>query len=175
MTVRPTGRHPKSAIHNPPCAPPSRGAFTLIELLVVLAIIGLIVGMGTPAFLRFNAALRLKATSRQVAEMLQVARSQAITMHTPCSAVFDLERRRVTVTDDVSGQALHTPLDIPEAIRLAEPGQPEGSGVVFEGGRATFLPTGGLKGRTGAVWLSDAQGASQKITVYASTGRVVME
>ena len=153
----------------------SRAGFTLIELLVVLAIIALIVGMGTPAFLKFNAGLRLKATARQVAELLQIARSRAITLRTTCSVVFDLERRRVTVTDDANNEPLHAPLDVPEAVQLAEPGQPDGSGVVFDNGKATFLATGSLQGRTGVVWLSDAQGTAQKITVYSSTGRVVME
>lgn len=152
-----------------------RSGFTLIELLVVLAIIAIIVGMGTPAFFKFNAALRLKATARQMAALLQIARSQAITLRTTCSVSFDPQRRRVTVTDDANGELLHAPLDIPEAVTLAEPGQPDGSGFVFDNGKATFLPTGGLKGRTGVVWLSQAQGVSQKITVYGSTGRVVME
>ena len=147
----------------------------MIELLVVLGIIALVVGMGTPAFLRFNASLRLKSTTRQVAESLQIARSQAITLRKPCSVVFDLTRRRVTAVNDASGEALHTPVALPDSIKLAQPGQPDGSGIEFDDAKITFLSTGGTKGRTGAVWLSDAQGTAQKIIVYSSTGRVVLE
>lgn len=147
----------------------------MIELLVVLGIIALIVGMGTPSFLRFNAGLRLKSTARQVAESLQIARSRAITLRKTCSVVFELSPRRVTAVDDVSGEALHTPVTLPESIKLAQPGEPDGSGIEFDDARVTFLPTGGTKGRTGAVWLSDAQGTALKITVYSSTGRVVLE
>ena len=149
-------------------------AFTMIELLVVLGIIAMIIAMGTPAFLKFNAGLQLKTTARQVAELLQVARSQAITLRTTCAVVFDLERRRIAVVD-AGGQELHAPLLLPAAVKLAEPGQPDGSSVTFEGGRATFLPTGGLQGRTTTLWLSDARGGAQQITVYASTGRVVLQ
>ena len=152
-----------------------RRAFTLIELLVVLAIIAIIVGMGTPAFLHFNAGLRLKATARQVAQLLQTARSQAITQRTTCSVVFDLAQRRISVVDETSGQELYSPMTLPESIKLARPGQAEGSGLGFEGGKATFLRTGGLKGSTTTLWLSDTQGGAQQITVYSSTGRVVME
>lgn len=148
--------------------------FTMIELLVVLAIIALIVGMGTPAFLRFNAGLRLKASARQVVQMLQIARSQAITHRITCSVVVDLAQRRVSVVDE-AGQELQSPLVLPEAIKFAKPGESDGSGVGFEHGKATFLRTGGLKGQTTTMWLSDTQGGSQQITVYASTGRVVME
>ena len=174
ITKRRSSRNLKSKIKNLKSTSYQWG-FTLIELLVVLAIIAMIVGMGTPAFLRFNAGLRFKATARQLAEMLQVARSQAITMRTTCSVLFDLDHRRVTVTDDAKGETLHTPLELPESIKLAQPGQPDGSGIGFDERKATFLPTGGLKGRTGTLWLSDVAGASQKITVYGSTGRVVLE
>src|SRR5215813_1320505 len=52
--------------------------FTLIELLVVLAILGLVVVLGTPAFQRVLPGMQLKSSAQAVVAALREARGLAI-------------------------------------------------------------------------------------------------
>jgi prepilin-type N-terminal cleavage/methylation domain-containing protein len=63
-------------------------AFTLIEMLTVIAIIGVILAVGIPAFTNMMKSGGLSAASRQIASTLTLARQYAITKRTNVRVVF---------------------------------------------------------------------------------------
>lgn len=58
-----------------------QAGFTLIELLVVLTVIGILAGVGVPAFAEMIAAQRRFDAAQQLASGLRNARVEAITRH----------------------------------------------------------------------------------------------
>lgn len=63
-------------------------AFTLIEMLTVIAIVGIILAVGIPAFTNMMKSGGLNAASRQIASTLTLARQYAITKRTNVRVVF---------------------------------------------------------------------------------------
>ena len=51
--------------------------FSLLELLIVLAILGLLLGLGFPSFLRWRAQAELDEAARALAQAFQYARAEA--------------------------------------------------------------------------------------------------
>jgi prepilin-type N-terminal cleavage/methylation domain-containing protein len=78
---------------NPPTATPRRAtqaaaAFTLIEMLVVIAIIGVLLAVGIPAFKGFGKSNALAAADRQLLDDLAFARQRALADRTTVYMVF---------------------------------------------------------------------------------------
>jgi general secretion pathway protein H len=74
--------------------------FTLIELLVVLAILSLVVALGTPYFWRALPGLELKTGAESVATALREARALAIGRNAEVELVVNLDERSVRVADE---------------------------------------------------------------------------
>ena len=51
--------------------------FSLLELLIVLAILGLLLGLGVPSYLRWRAQAELDEAARALAQAFQYARAEA--------------------------------------------------------------------------------------------------
>jgi general secretion pathway protein H len=74
--------------------------FTLIELLVVLAILSLVVALGTPVFRRALPGLELKTGAESVAAALRDARALAIGRNVEVELVVNLDDRSLRVTGE---------------------------------------------------------------------------
>ncbi len=72
-----------------------RGAhgFTMLELLVVIAIIGMIAVLSPPMFSSSVGAAEQRATARSVAQVMRLARSEAIAQRKDIAVEFDLAQR----------------------------------------------------------------------------------
>ena len=77
-----------------------KGGFTLFELLVVMVIIGFMAALVVPAIGHSLDNLKLKTMTRDVAASLRYARSRAVSEKTICSAVFNPEKRTLTITGE---------------------------------------------------------------------------
>ena len=71
----------------------SRAGYTLLELLVVLIIVGLILAIAQPLFLPTNSSTNIKAKAGELAMMLRLVRSEAISQNRPQAAALDLQGR----------------------------------------------------------------------------------
>jgi general secretion pathway protein H len=76
------------------------GGFTLIELLVVLAILSLVVALGTPVFRRALPGLELKAGAESVAARLREARAIAIGRNVEVELLVNLDDRSLRLADE---------------------------------------------------------------------------
>lgn len=104
-----------------PIAIPSRvrAGFTLIELLLVIAILGVMVAVTVPAFVRSMRGNRLRAAVRSVVMAGRYARSMAVLQQKPMAVTFDLETPAVTIQR--MRQGAREPRDELEARQEASP------------------------------------------------------
>lgn len=151
-------------------------AFTLVELIVVLAIVTAVMGLSVPWFARLSAGHRLKAATREVAGMLQTARSYAISLGQPHAVVFassgkepDGDAARYHI-EDAAGRTVEKPAALPGGVTFTAP-VGEGEAVTFEDRRVTFAGTGSAS-ESGVVWLSGGKGRYSRVTVSEVTGQV---
>jgi prepilin-type N-terminal cleavage/methylation domain-containing protein len=73
-------------------------AFTLIEVLLVLAIIGIVVAVAMPTFVRSMRGNRLRAAARTVAAAGRYARSMAVMRQQEAVMILDLDFALVAVS-----------------------------------------------------------------------------
>jgi len=100
-----------------PAASPSRsalraGGMTLLEILVVLAIMGLVAAMTLPMLGSGVSSSELRASARQVASGLRLARSEAMAGGRETFLALDLEGRRFRVGTDPREYALPKGVDL---------------------------------------------------------------
>ena len=116
---------PKSAIRNPQSAIPSSG-FTLLELLVVLVLIGALSAVAFPSIGRGMAALKLKASSREIVATLRLARSLATKEQKVYWVGFNRDKNEIELaSDDLQFQksfALPEGVSIKKVSLLGDPG-----------------------------------------------------
>ncbi len=74
-----------------------RAAFTLLELMIVLGIIGIMFGVGVPAFVRSHQKRPLQQSVSDLMEGLKQARATAILTGSSADLVFQLETRSFSV------------------------------------------------------------------------------
>ena len=143
--------------------------FTLIELLVVLGIMGLLVTMSVPSFIRYAQQVRLKTAAREVMGLLSFARQSAISMRKEKTILVDGDLHELSIEeslDDPEPRVIRLPNSV--AIDVQIPGMDGASPWRF-----AFQPSGALSGRSVSVVLG-GQGRSQTISVTAVTGSIAI-
>lgn len=82
----------------------TRAAFTLIELLLVLAIVGIIVAVTIPSFVRSIRGNRLRTAARTIVMAGRYARSMAVLRQRDMLVVLDLDKSVLTVRALAQGE-----------------------------------------------------------------------
>lgn len=142
---------------------------TLMELLVVLSVIAAVVGLSTPALVRYSGQARLKSTVRQVVGLLSLVRSLSVSSPAGHTVSIDLERRELSVVDNDSGEALEQIVRLPRGLEVAV----EAGGEALKPPELVFQPNGALRGRTVSLILTDKD-KDVTITVSSITGAVTV-
>ena len=106
-----------------------RSGFSLIEITVVMAIVAALVGLGAFETQSWRANLRVKAAARSVANLLMVARVEAIRTRVNHIVFFD---------SDASGNAINDSSGTPVAVLLAR--DDNGDGAPQAGEYITSVP-----------------------------------
>ena len=92
-------------------SPPARGV-TLLELLIVLAIIALVTGIVLPMFGGPVSTSELRASARQLAAGLRLARSEAVSERRETFLVLDVAGKRFKVDQDPREHKLPSGIDL---------------------------------------------------------------
>lgn len=100
--------------------------FTLLELLVAIVIAGVLIGVATLSVGGFERGLRFEAD--RLAQLLSLAREEALVRGAPIRLEIDDERYRFTILRDRRWQPLHDDRDLrerewaaPTRVRLERP------------------------------------------------------
>ncbi len=134
-----------------------------------MAVMGLVVGMGVPAFGAYAKQARMKATTRQLIGLISLARSSAVGSREEHAVVIDPEQRDVRVVAVASGTALEHVVRLPSTVALSV----EQGGEPSEELQFVFRSSGALTGQSVILWLTQGQ-ARQAIQVSAATGAIVV-
>lgn len=149
-------------------------AFTLVEMLVVLAIITMLLGITIPFTSGFGKGLRIKTSSRAIAGVLNVAKSNTITLRRNYTVVFDVKKDQYWI-EDAGGKVYEKKYYLPSSVKFKVKDDEEADPVTFENDRVTFNASGSLEGPSGSVTITDKQGDSRTISVIGSTGKVSID
>ncbi len=156
-----------------------------MELVIVLIIIGISSALVVPRFIGGMGGVDLKTASGQVAASLRYARSQAVSQKVPYAAVFDLEKNRLTIMSQRTGETEDSDesseegsasaggkrYDLPDGIVFMKVASEEESvDEDAEGFTIGFYPSGGSDG--GAVAVTNQRGGRYIVVVDVITGSV---
>ena len=73
--------------------------FTLLELLVVMALIGLVLAIGTPQYWNWRAQARYREAAESIALTLREARARALSRNVQQRVEFDVDGNRYRVVE----------------------------------------------------------------------------
>ncbi len=168
-----------------------QAGFTLIESLVVVAVIGILVLISAPAFLKMINRFKLTGTTREVTSLMQAARQEAIKMNAPAQvnydatsnsffAFVDLDRDQVLSAAD---RILAARTPIPKKVEFRGPGDGGANGANAIDGwddpptarlGPVFNPDGSVD-RVGSFRLKDSNDNFLEVRVeIPATGRMVL-
>jgi len=103
-----------------------RSGFSLIELVIVVAIILVVSAIAVPAFVRMTNSTKLTTTTREVSDLIQRARLDAVKKNTKVQCHFDLAAVPPVVWVHVVGTAAPVATDpqayFPGPVRFAASG-----------------------------------------------------
>lgn len=146
-----------------------RSGFTLIEGLVVLAVLGVLIGLATPSYLRWRATSITNEAALQFARDIERTRTEAKRRNTPMriELASGTAAQSYVRIDVVSG--VRSSINLPAGVRLERLGESMG---------ATFFPPYGTTNaplRSFAVnWQHDAA-ITRTIRVVGVTGKVIVQ
>jgi Tfp pilus assembly protein FimT len=151
----------------------------LLELMIVIAVVGILSALIVPQFTGTMEDTRLVAAGRELASVMSLAYSQAITLHRPCRLRIDREKRSYWLeapsesrgmgfepVDDVPGSS--GAIDRKLSVLVRAPGGPAEGRESAE--TLTFRPDGTADPRE--VILRDRDGFGLSIEVNPVTSRV---
>ncbi len=90
--------------------------FSLLEVVIVILIMSLAMAVTYPVMSRGSTSLHLRASGRDLLNLMRYAREKAITEQTGMMMVADPSTNRITLTD-VMGQGAHS-LILPKDVRI---------------------------------------------------------
>ena len=139
-----------------------------MEILVVMVIIGILLGISTPAFVNYMKQARLKSVTRELVGLVSLARNTAISSHEEVAVVIGADDIRIV--NQETGEALDQRLHIPSAVEI----EVEVGGEPAAEPQLVFKPTGSLAGRSTSLIVRHHD-RSQTITVSGVTGAVTLQ
>ncbi len=173
---------------------PGANGFTLLELLVVLAIAGLALAIGLPAFQNMVVRSRTEGYAHEVSSLIQHARLEAIRRNRPAIVYFDKSKNQIAAFVDVDRDGMFTPdtskpkgdadfevnrIDTPEYIGFED--EKSSSGLASIDGlskvgtedRGVIIEPNGSVDAEGAFRIADLRGNHLEIRIApAATARV---
>ena len=141
-----------------------QGGVTLLELLIVIALMGIIAALVVPMFGGPMSTSELRATARQLAAGLRLARSEAVSERRETFLVVDVAGKRFKIEREAREHALPSKVDL--KLFTAQ------NDLVSENvGSIRFYPDGGSNGGR----ITVASGARKfDVDVDWLTGRVAI-
>ena len=147
-----------------PKSRPATGGFSLTELVVVLAVAMILMAVGLPSFLRGYHTYQLSNAATQVADMLRLARYDAIRRNMPMNCVIQISGSDpnntnisiVTKSTNVVDTTQKLTILGPSGNLVAEGGVPN-TGALIAGSKVTMTTTS--PSPTNATITFDARGA----------------
>ncbi len=129
--------------------------FTLVEILVVLVLMGLVTALAIPSFAGRSQSLQAREAARHLYQVLQSARSQAITTANPVSLLLDYRQQLLQLEQE-------TAYELPRDMRIRARGAPATQTL-------TFYPDGSA---SPAAFRLEAAGRTFRYTIEPLTGRI---
>ena len=157
-------RWPRSSVASHPSSRFDARGVTLLELLIVLAIIALVTGIALPMFGGPVSTSELRASARQLAAGLRLARSEAVSERRETFLVLDVAGKRFKVDREPQEHALPSRVEV--KLFTAQ------NDLVNENvGSIRFFPDGGSNGGR----ITIASGARKfDVDIDWLTGRVAI-
>jgi Tfp pilus assembly protein FimT len=144
-----------------------------MELVVVLAIMSMLLGLSTAYFFSFKSGAALKIAAQDIVAALSQARSLAITTRDYHGVAFDDTQSEYFIfkkPDDATREIVSIHFKTKNGIIIESTTfDPDSHGAINKP-TALFNPTGSGKG--GSIFLKNAKGRYNTITVVSATGRV---
>lgn len=174
-----------------PPTPQRQAGFTLIESLVVVAVIGILVLISAPSFLKMMNRFKLTGTSRELMSLMQAARLESIKMNAPAQVNYDATSNSFIAFVDLDrDNLLAAPPDrilpgrvpVPRKVEFWGPGDATANGVNAIDGwdevpirlGPVFSPDGSVD-RVGAFRLKDSNNNFLEVRVETpAAGRMAL-
>lgn len=166
-----------------------QAGFTLIESLIVVAVVGILVLISAPAFLKMMNRFKLTGTTRELASLMQAARQEAIKLNAPAHVNYDVATNSFFAFIDLDRDGIQSAPDrilaartpLPRKIDFWGPGDANANGAEAIDGwdeapirlGPIFNPDGSAD-RAGAFRLKDSNDNFLELRVQTpATGRMV--
>ncbi len=97
--------------------------FSFVELAIVLLLVGIVAAFATPQITNAMRQYRLNMAIRQLTDLVQRGKAEAVAENRKASLVVDTNNRKIgLIVDDGSGTILRTDfVTLPEGVNFAKP------------------------------------------------------
>ena len=151
--------------------------FSLIELMVAVSIIGILLAIAIPGFIKMAPRMKLKGAARDVVSDIQLAKTMALR-----------DRKTYSIQFDSSGYTVRKDGTVKKTVNISDyPGVQFGSGhgkisedlgagntsdgVTFDGNKITFN-TNSTIGKVGGVYLKNDDNTTYAVLCISTAGGV---